>query len=90
MNTRPCGQSDDFLIGWNCGPLVRMGVAKLGPLSPDRCFCLKVPAILGGPYTEGNIGATSRTELISFSGDLARQLKDAPDGTRFVMKIRGK
>ena len=50
-----------------------MGVAKLGPLSPDRCFCLKVPAILGGPYTEDNIGATfADVELIPFSGDLCK------------------
>jgi hypothetical protein len=62
-------------------------VAKVGTIDHDRCFCLKLPAVLGGPYAEENFGTISRRELIAFSGDIARQIKDVPDGGQFKLKI---
>ncbi len=81
-------RSDDaFQRDWKMARLVEIAAAKLGPLADDRCYCLKIPAVLGGQYDIGNFGTNSRNELIAFSGDLARQVKDLPDGTKVKLVI---
>jgi hypothetical protein len=42
---------------------------------------------LGGTYDENNIGSISLKELLAFSGSLARQIKDIPDGHEVKIKI---
>jgi hypothetical protein len=69
-----------FQADWAMLRLVRLARQKFGPLPEDRCYCLKVPAVIGGKYEVANIGAITLSELISFSGDLAAQIKDVPDG----------
>jgi len=69
--------------------LVDLAAAKLGPVPDDRCYCLKVPAVLGGQYEVSNFGTNSRNELISFSGDLAQQIKDLPDGAQVSLTLTG-
>jgi hypothetical protein len=44
-------------------------------------------AIVGGAYIEGNLGTISHDELIRFSGKLAWQLKDIPDGEQIIMEL---
>lgn len=67
--------------------LVTAAKRKLGELEEGRKYCLKKPAILGGEYSEENIGTVSQIEQIGFSGDIARQIHDLPDGTKIELKI---
>jgi hypothetical protein len=37
---------------------------------------------LGGAYDSDNLGTLTLKELIAFSGDVAKQIKDLPDGAQ--------
>jgi hypothetical protein len=80
--------SPDFKRGWEMERLVNIATSALGTPPAGRCFCFKIPTVLGGLYERDNIGTISLAELISFAGDLGSQIKDLPDGTkvRFVVK----
>lgn len=80
-------RKDEFLTDWEMARLVEQARQKLGPLAAGRCYCLKVPAVLGGSYAADNVGTISRSELISFSGDLAEQIRDVPDGSHIKIKF---
>jgi hypothetical protein len=79
--------ADEFRMDWEMRRLVEAARLKLGPLPEGRCYCLKLPAVIGGTYEATNMGTISLTELIACSGDLAEQIKDMPDGTRVQIKI---
>jgi hypothetical protein len=76
-----------FMCDWEMANLVKRAEKKLGPQPKGRCFCLKVPGVLGGSYTIENIGTISIKELIHASGDLAKQIEDMPDGAKIKFKI---
>ena len=76
-----------FQQDWQMTRLVDLADAKLGPVADDRCYCLKLPAVLGGQYEVSNFGTISRNELIAFSGDLAGQIKDLPDGAQVRLTL---
>lgn len=77
----------EFLEDWEMLRLVQIAHSLLGAPGAENCFCLKVPAVLGGDYDANNFGTISRDELISFSGDLAFQIKDLPDGAEVRLQI---
>ncbi len=70
----------DFQVDWQMTRLVELAQATLGPVVEDRCYCLKLPAVLGGTYGVANFSTITRRELIAFTGDAAEQIKDVPDG----------
>ncbi len=72
--------SEEFQIDWQMTRLVRIAQTALAPVAEDRCYCLKIPAVLGGKYDAANFGTISRRELIAFAGDIAEQIKHLPDG----------
>jgi hypothetical protein len=74
--------SEDFQIDWQMTRLVEIAQAALGTVADDRCYCLKIPAVLGGKYDVANFGTISRRELVAFAGDIAEQIKDVPDGAK--------
>ncbi len=78
---------EDFQIDWNMSALVRLAEEKLGPVPEGKCYCLKLPAVLGGKYEVENLGTVPLNELILFAGDLAQKTKDVPDGSHVVIKI---
>ena len=47
----------------------------------------EAPGMLGGTYEIENIGTIRIGELISFSGDVANQIKDLPPGSKVEFKI---
>jgi hypothetical protein len=73
-------RDEEFRIDWDMEHLVDLARRKLGPLSEGWCYCLKLPAVIGGSYEAGNLGTNTLDELIRFSGDMAKQIKDVPDG----------
>jgi hypothetical protein len=72
---------------WKMQGLVALATASLGEPGQGRCFCLKVPAVLGGRYAHDNLGTITVDELIAFSGYLASQIKDVPDGATIEVKF---
>ena len=77
----------EFVEDWEMLRLVQVAVRKLGRPTDGRCLCLKVPAALGGKYDAENFGTIPITELILSSGDIARQIKNLPDGAQIQFKI---
>jgi hypothetical protein len=79
--------SPGFQEDWAMLPLVSEATARLGTLGPGRKYCLKVPAILGGEYGGENLGTIDFSELISVSGDMAKQIADVPDGSSVEIRV---
>jgi hypothetical protein len=71
-----------FVRDWAMSRLHTEAREALGPTAEGRCYCLKIPAVLGGAYAPVNFGMIALDELISFSGHIAHQIKDLPDGAR--------
>ena len=69
------------LADWQMTRLVELARHALGPVHEERCYCLKRPAVLGGEYDIANFATITRQELVAFTGDVAEQIKDLPDGT---------
>ncbi len=73
-------QDPAFQLDWEMVTLVDLAKQHLGSLEDGRCYCLKLAAVIGGSYQAANMGTISLDELISFSGYLAQQIKDIPEG----------
>jgi hypothetical protein len=80
-------RDEEFRLDWEMRRLVDSARSRLGLISAERFYCLKMPAPFGGTYDADNIGMISRLELIECSGDLAQQIKDLPDGTRMELAV---
>jgi hypothetical protein len=80
-------KDEEFLLDWNMENLVNEARERLGSLNEGRKYCLKIPGILGGEYGGDNLATISFNELISFSGDLANQIKDLPNGAQIQFKF---
>ncbi len=77
----------DFLTDWDVRLWVEQAVAKLGSLLEGQKYCLKVASVLGGAYDAENFGIISFKELLSFSGYLAEQIRDLPDGAQIKLTV---
>ena len=66
-----------------------MGQAKdrVGQLTDERKYCLVVPGVLGGAYECSNLKSVPLLELIRLSGDMAKQIKDLPDGEQITLEV---
>jgi hypothetical protein len=80
-------QDQDFLEDWYMQALVEQAKESLGELSEGRKYCLVIPGALGGEYGISNIKTAQLIELIRFSGDLAKQIKDLPDGAEIKLRV---
>lgn len=76
-----------FKEDWEMTSLVDLAFASYGALAGGEKYCLKLSATMGGLYEVSNIGKISLEELISFSGELAFQIKDFPDGEKFNLSF---
>jgi hypothetical protein len=79
-------QDEEFLDDWFMTTMVEEAKKSLGELKPDRKYHLVIPGVLGGEYTGKNIKTVPFIELIRFSGDLGKQIKDLPDGSEIELK----
>ena len=77
----------EFIHDWNMRALVEKAEAKLGRLESHECYALITPACLGGEYHPSNFMKVPFVEIIKFSGDVALQIKDLPDGAQIELKI---
>lgn len=77
----------EFLEDWNMHNVVADARDACGPLTNGKKYSLKMPACFGGSYAAENYAIVPFGELISFSGSLAFQAKEMPDGTQVELKI---
>lgn len=77
----------EFLEDWRMSALIEAAKDNVGLLSEGRKYCLVVPGVLGGAYDASNIKSVPLIELIRFSGDLGRQIRDLPDGEQVQLKV---
>ena len=77
----------EFIEDWNMDRLVCEAKNKLGTITGNRKYCLKIPGVLGGEYGGDNLGTIELEELIDFSGCLAYQIKDLPDGCQIKFDV---
>jgi len=72
---------------WEATLLVEQASALLGPPLPGRCFSLKPMALLAGDYASQDFWHPTISELIRFSGSVAEQTWDLPEGARYQIKL---
>ena len=77
----------EFLEDWYMKALVEVAKDKLGPLEEGRKYYLVIPGALGGDYRINNIKTAPLVEIIKFSGDVGKQIKDLPDGAQVKLKV---
>lgn len=73
-----------FLTGH---PLIHQWQAKNGALPAGSRLIPKIPFVLGGEYALQNLYPLVATRGMKSRGNLARQLKDLPDGARIEFRI---
>ncbi len=76
-----------FLRDWYVSSWVDRAFQMLGVLPEGRKYCFKIPGVLGGEYGGDNLATIGLEELVRASGDIARQIKDHPDGAQVRLKV---
>ena len=77
----------EFLSDWYMQTLVEQAQGHLGSLTNDRKYCFVIPGVLGGEYSISNIKTAPITEMIRLSGNLAKQVKELPDGEKVQLHV---
>ncbi len=75
----------DFRRDWEMIVLVEKAEVAHGLLAEGQVYYLVVPGILGGKYAVENIRKISLRELLAYSGDMAQQIDDVPDGGSVII-----
>ncbi|MEM6829804.1 MAG: T6SS immunity protein Tdi1 domain-containing protein [Bacteroidota bacterium] len=81
-------EKEAFKLGWEMEELTKAAKDKLGDPPPGSTYCLKFPPVLGGLYDAANLGVIAQQELIKFSGKMAFQIKDLPDGAKININMQ--
>jgi hypothetical protein len=68
--------------------LVTRAEAAHGSLKDGQVYYLVVPGILGRKYAEDNIRKISLVELLAYSGDMAHQIDNVPDGAQVKIVLK--
>lgn len=80
-------KDQEFLEDWYMRALVDVAQDKLGPLEEGEKYYLVIPGALGGEYGIDNIKTAPLVEIIRYSGDVGKQIKDLPDGAQVKLKV---
>jgi hypothetical protein len=78
-------KKEEFIRDWEMTAIVARAEAALGPLAEGEVYHLVIPGMLGGKYAEENIRKISLSELLAYSGDMAKQTDDVPDGDSVII-----
>jgi|SRR5262249_5238519 len=79
---------DDKASVWLMIPLIdQLTAAGIG-LDEARCYSFLTPPVLGGEYTVKNTVTLPITEHYGVYASIHEQIKDLPDGTQVVIKVK--
>ena len=81
-------EDPDFVLDWEMLPLVARAEAAHGPLKDGQVYYLVVPGVLGGKYAEENIRKIRLVELLAYSGEMAHQIDNVPDGAQAKIVLK--
>jgi hypothetical protein len=81
-------KSEEFVRDWEMAVLVERAQAALGPSIEGEVYFLVIPGLLGGKYAEENIRKIPLRQLLAYSGDMAQQIDDVPDGGTVILAPR--
>ena len=74
---------DPEIVGeWFLPEVVETNIEIGMKLNPNQCYGMKTPAFLGGQLEPDNIEAIDVSVYYSITGQLLRQVKDLPPGTK--------
>jgi hypothetical protein len=76
-----------FLHDWYLQSMVDQAEEMLGLLAQGKVYHFVISPVLGGEYAIDNVRQLDHIEQLRFSGDLAREIKDLPDGAQVKLKI---
>ncbi len=79
--------SDEARQLWSGGALVEEGKRRFGEPPTGSVFTIKPHAMIEGRYEPENLCVMSLEELIRFTGDVAQQIKDLPDGSQIHFEV---
>jgi hypothetical protein len=68
-------------------PLGHAWQSQNGPIPVGQRLCPRVPFVCGGEFTVENFVALDEVRGMLFHADLAKQIRDCPDGTRIQFRI---
>jgi hypothetical protein len=68
-------------------PLLSKWQEKNGPLPIGTRLMPKTPFVLGGAYSLGNLYSLQADRAMRTRGNLARQLKNLPDGSQVEFRV---
>ncbi len=80
-------KNQEFLTDWHMSALVEQAKQSAGSLQKGRKYCLAIPSVLGGKYEASNIKTAPLAEIISLSGDIAKQIQNLPDGAEIRLNV---
>lgn len=76
-----------FLHDWYLQSMVDQAEEMLGPLAQGEVYHFVISPVFGGKYAIDNVRQLDHIEQLRFCGDLAREIKDLPDGAQVKLKI---
>jgi hypothetical protein len=79
----------DNANNWLMIPLIDQLVAREMTLGEGECYSYKLPPVLGGSYQIDNIFVLAIPKHYGAYGSIHSQLKDLPDGSQVVIKVKG-
>jgi hypothetical protein len=77
--------SNQFKEDWAMDFLIKELKKKYSSLESEKKFHMVISPILGGEYKLNNIKIINFKELIEFSGYLAQQINDLPEGSKIEL-----
>lgn len=80
-------EKDETRQVWQAVALVDAARARLGDCPEGSVYTLKPLSLLQGDYAHDNLWICPLEELIRFTGDVARQIRDLPDGAQYRIEI---
>jgi hypothetical protein len=79
--------SDEAKELWSGGALVAEGYKRFGNPPEGSVFTIKPHAMIEGRYEPESLCVMPLDELIRFTGDVAQQIKDLPDGSQIQIEM---
>ncbi|MEP1094330.1 MAG: T6SS immunity protein Tdi1 domain-containing protein [Cyclobacteriaceae bacterium] len=80
-------KGSEFLESWEMVEHLQVAKAKMGELNFGEKYCLKLPVIFGGEYSEENFGTILHIDQIAYAGQMTEKIDDLPDGTKIEFNV---
>jgi hypothetical protein len=78
---------NENITEWFMPNLVAALITQLGTLKPHSCYSFLRLPVLGGDYLEKNFAQADIEVHFSLTGQICRQIKDLPEGSKIKLKL---